>query len=106
MEEEKTLLQQIRDKEQEFSKKIETVKQETDVQIAAARTEQEGTIRDAERSGKIAAEEFYSREKHKTETEIGQMKKASAIETEAARVKGEKNLQPAVEKIVGYVTME
>ena len=106
MEEEKTLLQQIRDKEQEFSKKIETVKQETDAQIAAARTEQEGTIRDVERSGKTAAEEFYNREKHKTETEIGQMKKMAALETEAARVKGERNLQPAVEKIVGYVTME
>jgi hypothetical protein len=34
------------------------------------------------------------------------MKKAAVIETEAARIKGEKNLQPAVEKIVGYVTME
>ena len=44
MEEEKTLLQQIRDKEQEFSKKIETVKQETDAQIAAAGSEREGTI--------------------------------------------------------------
>jgi hypothetical protein len=30
----------------------------------------------------------------------------AALETEAARVKGEKNLPSAVEKIVGYVTME
>ncbi len=37
MTEEKTLLQQIRDKEQEFGKKIETVKQETDAQISAVR---------------------------------------------------------------------
>ncbi len=106
MEEEKTLLQQIRDKEQEFSKKIETVKQETDAQIAAARTEQEGTIRDAERSGKTAAEELYRKEKQKTESEIGQMKKAAVMKQKLHRVKGEKNLQPAVEKIVGYVTME
>jgi vacuolar-type H+-ATPase subunit H len=106
MEEERTLLQQIRDKEQEFSKKIETVKQETDAQIAAARTEQERTIRDAERSGKIAADESYRKDREKTESEIGKMKKASVIETEAARVTGEKNLPPAVEKIVGYVTME
>jgi vacuolar-type H+-ATPase subunit H len=106
MEEERTLLQQIRDKEQEYSKKIETVKQETDAQIVAAKNERDGTIRDAGRSGKTAAEELYIREKHKTETEIGQMKKASAIENEAARAKGEKNLQPAVEKIVGYVINE
>lgn len=106
MEEEKTLLQQIRDKEQEFSRKIETVKQETDSQIAAARSEQEATIRDAGRKGKTAAEELYRTDKQKTESEIGQMKKMAAFETEAARVKGERNLQPAVEKIVGYVTME
>jgi vacuolar-type H+-ATPase subunit H len=106
MEEEKTLLQQIRDKEQEFSKKIEAVKQETDMQIAAARVEREATIRDAGRSGKITAEEVYRKEMQKTETEIEQMKKASVIETGDARVKGEKNLQPAVEKIVGYVAME
>jgi vacuolar-type H+-ATPase subunit H len=106
MEEEKTLLQQIRDKEQEFSKKIQTVKQETDAQIAAAMSEQEGTIREAGRSGKTAAEELFRTDKQKTENEIGQMKKVAALETEAARVKGERNLQPAVEKIVGYVTLE
>jgi vacuolar-type H+-ATPase subunit H len=106
MEEKKTLLQQIRDKEQEFSKKIQTVKQETDAQIAAAMSEQEGTIREAGRSGKTAAEELFRTDKQKTENEIGQMKKVAALETEAARVKGERNLQPAVEKIVGYVTLE
>ena len=106
MEVEKTLLQQIRDKEQEFSKKIQTVKQETDAQIAAAMSEQEGTIREAGRSGKTAAEELFRTDKQKTENEIGQMKKVAALETEAARVKGERNLQPAVEKIVGYVTLE
>jgi vacuolar-type H+-ATPase subunit H len=104
--EEKTLLQQIRDKEQEFSEKIETVKQETDTQIAAARSERERLIRDAGQSGKAAAEELYRKDKQKTESEIERMKKAAVIETGAARVKGEKNLQTAVEKIVGYVTME
>jgi vacuolar-type H+-ATPase subunit H len=106
MEEEKTLLQQIRDKEQEFSKKIETVKQETDAQIAAARSEREATIREASRSGKTAADDLYLKEKQKTESEIELMKKAATIETEVARVKGEKNRQQAVEKIVGYVTVE
>jgi len=106
MEEEKTLLQQIRDKEQEFSKKIETVKQETDAQIAAAKNERDGTIRDAEQSGKAAADELYRKDIQKNENEIGQMKKMADLETDAARVKGEKNLPPAVEKIVGYVTRE
>jgi vacuolar-type H+-ATPase subunit H len=106
MEEERTLLQQIRDKEQEFSKKIEIVKQETDAQIDAARIGREATLRDANRSGKTAADEYYQKEKQKTDREIEGMKKAAAIETETARIKGEKNLKPAVEKIVSYVIME
>jgi len=106
MEEERTLLQQIRDKEQEFSKKIEMVKQETDAQIAAAKNERDTTIQNAGRSGKTAAEELYQKEKQKTDREIDGMKKAAAIETETARIKGERNLTPAVEKIVSYVIME
>ncbi len=106
MEQEKTLLQQIRDKEQEFSKTIEIVKHETDAQIAAARAGRENALQDAERTGKKAAEELSLREKQKTDTEIERMIKAAASETEKAKVKGERNLRSAVEKIVGYVIME
>lgn len=106
MTEEKTLLQQIRDKEQEFGKKIETVKQETDAQISAARSERERALLEAERTGKKAAEELYTREKLKTESEIAQMKKTAAAETETARITGEKNLPLSVEKIVRFVIME
>jgi vacuolar-type H+-ATPase subunit H len=106
MDEERTLLQQIRDKEHEFSKNVETVKQETDAQIGAAKALRENALVDAELTGKNAAEELFQKEKQKTETEIERMKKASAAETEGARIKGEKNLQSAVEKIVGFVIME
>lgn len=106
MEEERTLLQQIRDKEQEFSKKVGTVKQETDAQIAAARAQRESTLLDAEQKGKNIADELVRVEKQKTETEIGRMKKAATAETENAKAKGEKNLPSAVKKIVSYVIME
>jgi len=106
MEGEKTLLQQIRDKEQEFSKKIDIIKQETDSQIAAARTKRENALLDAERTGKIAADGLSRKETLKTDIEIEQMKKTAAAEAEAARVKGERNLPLAVNKIVSYVTME
>jgi len=106
MEEERTLLQQIRDKEQEFSQKIELVKQETDAQIAAVRAEREKTLLNAERTGKDAAEELLREEKQKTETEIEHMKKIAFAGTEAARLKGERNLRAATEKIVSYVVME
>ncbi len=52
MEDERTLLQQIRDKEQEFSKKVDTVKKETDAQIAAAKAQRDSTLLDAERDRK------------------------------------------------------
>jgi hypothetical protein len=106
MEAEKTLLQQIRDKEQEFSKKLESVKQETDAQIATEKARRDKALLEAERTGKIAAEELLRKEQQKTDNEIERMKKAAAAETNAARVKGEKNLPLATDKIVSYVIME
>jgi hypothetical protein len=106
MEAEKTLLQQIRDKEQEFSKRLETVKQETDAQIATEKARSDNALHEAERTGKIVAEEQLRKEQQKTDIEIERMKKAAAAETEAARVKGEKNLPLATDKIVSYVIME
>jgi uncharacterized protein YuzE len=106
MQEEKTLLQQIRDKEQEFSKQVEIVKQETDAQIATASAMREKVLLEAEQTGKITAEELFRKETLKTDTEIERMKKAAAVETEAARVKGERNLPVATDKIVSYVIME
>jgi vacuolar-type H+-ATPase subunit H len=106
MEQEKTLLQQIRDKEQEFAKTIEMVKHETDAEIAAARTQRERALHEAELTGKNSAEELFRREKLKTDTEIEQMIQTAAAETERAKVKGERNLQSAVEKIVSYVITE
>jgi hypothetical protein len=106
MEAEKTLLQQIRDKEQEFSKKLETVKQETDAQIATEKSRRDNALLDAGQTGKIAAEELLQKEQQKTDIEIDRMKKASVAETDAARMKGEKNLRLATDKIVSYVIME
>ena len=106
MDSEKTLLQQIRDKEQEQSKMIEAVRAETDTEIAAARHLADGVVKDAERSGKLAADEFLKKEKEKTDAEIERMKKATDAAVERARIKGEANLQPTVEKIVNYVTMK
>ena len=44
MEDEKTLLQQIREMEQEFTKKIEIVRAETEAAVAAARSEAEDML--------------------------------------------------------------
>jgi len=54
---EKTLLQQIREKEQELGLEVEKVKTETDAAITAARTEAEDLICTADKAGKITAEQ-------------------------------------------------
>ena len=103
---EKTLLQQIREKEQEYAKKLETVKSETDTAITAAQSESESLLCTADGAGKKEAELLYWQEKGKIEAEIEELKRGAAAERDAAAARGEKNLPHAVETITRYVTME
>ena len=105
MVDEKTLLQQIRDKELEVNKKLEAVRQETEGIIATAKTEADKIIREGEQSGKVAADELYRIEKEKIEVRINEMKKTAAAEAVAAQAQGERALNAAIEKIVTNVTM-
>ena len=65
---EKSLLQQIRDKEQEFSKKIATARADAESIIAAARTEAEDLLCTADKAGKTSAEQVYWNERGRTES--------------------------------------
>ncbi|RPI40816.1 MAG: hypothetical protein EHM53_00505 [Methanoregulaceae archaeon] len=103
---EKTLLQQIREKEQEYAKKIEIVKKETDSAIVSAQSEAESLLCTADSAGKKEAEQLYWQEKGKIEAEIGELKRGAAAARHMAAVRGEKNLPRAVETITGYVTMK
>jgi vacuolar-type H+-ATPase subunit H len=102
---EKTLLQQIREKEQEYAKKLELVRKETDAAIASAQNDAESLLCTADSAAKKEAEELYWVEKGKIETEIGGLRQSSAAGRESAAVRGEKNLPRAVDTIAGYVTM-
>ena len=106
MDENKTLLQQIRDKEQEFAKTLEVVRTSADATIATAKTEVEELICAADKAGKSAAEELYRKEKGLTDAQIGQMKSAAVHNADLASEKGHRNLHQAVEKIVDFVTMK
>jgi len=103
---EKTLLQQIREKEQEYAKKIEVIKKETDAAIAAAQSEAESLLCTADSVGKTEAEKLYWQEKAAIETEIETLRRGAAAERDMAATQGERNLPRAVETIAGYVTME
>jgi len=106
MEPEKTLLQQIREKEQEYARKVERVKAETEAATAAAKNDAESLLCTADSTGTADAERLYWQEKGKIEKEIEELKARAATEREAAAKNGEKNLPRAVQAITGYVTME
>lgn len=103
---EKTLLQQIRDKEQEFARNVEAARAEAESMVAAARTEAEDLLCTADTAGKTSAEQVYWNERGRTETEIETLKKAAEQEQESASRTGRQNLPAATEQIVRYVTGE
>jgi vacuolar-type H+-ATPase subunit H len=106
MEDERSLLQQIREKEQEFAAKIEAVKQETNRAVAAAREEAEARLCTAEAAGKADAERIYWGGKAAIEAETESLKQRARTEREAAARAGEANQPRAVDAITGSVMME
>jgi hypothetical protein len=106
LEPEKTLLQQIREKEQEYAQKIELVKAETEAATAAAKSEAESLLCTADSAGSAEAERLYWQEKGRVGAEIETLKSHAAAERESAVKKSEANLPRAVQVITGYVTME
>jgi V/A-type H+/Na+-transporting ATPase subunit G/H len=103
---EKTLLQQIREKEQDVAKKIEEVKAGTEASIAAAKTDAENLLCTADAEGKKAAEERYWREKGIAGARVEQLREEAGRAAEAIAEKGRKNIPTAADAIVRYVTME
>ena len=69
MEDEKTLLQQIREMEQEFTKKIEIVRAETEAAVAAARSEAGRHALLCGQCRKLLRSNGYWNEKGKAKTE-------------------------------------
>lgn len=101
----KTLLQQIREKEQDVNKTIDAVKQESDAVVAAARVEAEKIRREADLRGSRAADELAKREKEKTRAEVITLKETTVAEMERVAKAGEQNRRTAAEAIVRHVTM-
>ena len=106
MEQEKTLLQQIREKEQEYAEKTEAIKKETDASITAVESEAESMLCTADSTGKIEAELLYWQEKGEIEAEIEGLKREAVAVREKVAAAGEKNLASAIETITRSVIME
>ncbi len=106
MEEEKTLLQRIREKEQEFARKTDEVKNETDRAVEAARSEAEDLLCTADSTAKTEAERIYWEKKGEIEADIVELQRRAEAEREAAVKTAEENLPRAVDAITRAVTME
>ncbi len=106
MDTEKTLLQQIRDKEQDLARKVEAAKNAAETTVAAARSEAEDLLCTADKLAKTTAEQVYWKEKGRTELEIADLRKAAELEQETAALQGEQNIAAASDRIVRYVIME
>ena len=103
---EKTLLQQIREKELLLNIKIEDTRREAEEIILNARKEAEAMIENSEKEGKAASLDYYEREKEKINKEIEQIKARSDQQVISVRENGERNLKPAIEKIIKAVSAE
>jgi vacuolar-type H+-ATPase subunit H len=106
METDRTLLQEIRKKEQEVGEQVAQVKAEAEALVAAARSEAEDLLCTADKAAKVTAEQVYWKERSRTEAEIEDIRRVALLEGETLAMKGESNLSAAIDRIVRYVTME
>jgi vacuolar-type H+-ATPase subunit H len=106
MDTDKTLLQQIRDKEQEFAHKIDAARSDADATVTAAKTEAEDLLCTADADGKKSAEQVYWTVRGKTAVEIEALTKAAELDLAAVSERGERNIPAAADQIVRYVTRE
>lgn len=103
---EKSLLQQIREKELTLSIKIDETRREAENITLVARKEAQEMIEKSEREGKQAAEEYYKKEMEALKKEVEQLKSQGSQQAMSVRVGGERNLPLAIEKIVKVVSGE
>ena len=102
----KTLLQQIREKELLLKIKMEDTLNEADEIISNARKEAEEMIENSERVGKAAAKEYYDKEMESIRKENEQLINQGNQQAMSVKEEGERGLPSAIEKIVKSVSME
>jgi vacuolar-type H+-ATPase subunit H len=106
MAEEKSLLQQIREKELMISIKIDETSREGEEVILSARKEASEMIETSEREGKKTAKDYYEKEMEKLRNEIEHLRSQSNQQALLVRAEGERNLPSAIDKIAKVVSLE
>jgi len=104
MDNEKTLLQQIREKEQEFAQKLDATRSEAQSIVASAQTDAGDMLCSADETAKKTSEQIYWNIQGITSLEIERLNADAEKDRVDIVARGERNLSSAVEKIVYYVT--
>ena len=102
----KTLLQQIREKELMLNIKIEDTRRDAEEITLKARRDAEAMIEHSEREGETAAQKYYENEMEAIKKEIDQLMTRANLDAISVKETGERNLQPAIKMIVETVSME
>jgi vacuolar-type H+-ATPase subunit H len=102
----KTLLQQIREKELMLNIKIEDTRRAAEEIILKARRDADAMIENSEREGKAVAQQYYKNEMEAMKKEIDQIITRGNLEAISVKKAGERNLQSAIKMITETVSME
>jgi vacuolar-type H+-ATPase subunit H len=103
MNEQKTLLEQILEKESELNKRLEMVTGEAESILAVSRLNSEKILADADTKGRELADERYRAGRSKIDEEVEGIKGRAAKEALSLRRAGDKNLPDAIEMILNAV---
>jgi len=103
--EEKSFLQQIREKEMMISIKIDETRREGEEIVLKARKEASEMIDTSEKEGKRSAQEYFEKEMEKIRKEIEHLREQNNQQALLVRAEGERNLPSATDKIVKVVTL-
>lgn len=104
MDEERTLLRQIRDKERELGDELDRLRKESEAGIAAARAEAALVLKQAEEEGLRIAESRIQKAREMTDAGINDLARKNTALMESIRSRGERNIPAAAEKIAKIVT--
>lgn len=104
MDEQKTLLEQIREKESELSRRQEKAIKNTEEILSKAKADAELIAAEADAKGKAMARQYRDERKERIAMEADEIKGRGSAEALALRKTGEEQLSDAVRMIVDAVT--
>ena len=106
MDQEKTLLQQIRDKERELSGELDAAIKASEAIVIEANRHAGDIIARVEAEGKRVAEEFLKAERERIAREVEEVRKRGDVLAAKAEEEGRKKIPAAARMVVSVVAPE